>query len=68
MSHPFHARGTRFQLVSRTLGTQTTPAPYLAWIDTVRVPSQHTATIRVRQPQPAKRMFHCHIFGTRTTA
>ena len=47
--------------MSRTLGTQTTPAPYLAWIDTVLVPSQHTATIKVRQTQPGKRMFHCHI-------
>ena len=61
MSHPFHIHGTQFQLVSRTLGTQTTPAPYLAWIDTVLVPSQHTATIKVRQTQAGRRMFHCHI-------
>jgi bilirubin oxidase len=38
-----------------------TPAPYLAWIDTVLVPSQQSATIKVQQALPGKRMFHCHI-------
>ena len=61
MAHPFHIHGTQFQLVSRTVGTVITPAPYLAWIDTVLVPSQQTATIKVRQTLPGKRMFHCHI-------
>lgn len=61
MAHPFHIHGTQFQLVSRQLGTDVTPAPYLAWIDTVVVPSQQTATIKVRQALPGKRMFHCHI-------
>jgi len=61
MSHPFHIHGTQFQLMSRQLGTVVTPAPYLAWTDTVLVPSQQTATIKVRQATPGKRMFHCHI-------
>jgi bilirubin oxidase len=61
MVHPFHVHGTQFQLVSRQIGTVVTPAPYLAWIDTVLVPAQHTATIKIRQTMPGKRMFHCHI-------
>ena len=61
MAHPFHIHGTQFQLVSRRLGNVVTPAPYLAWIDTVVVPPGHTATIKVRQALPGKRMFHCHI-------
>jgi bilirubin oxidase len=61
MPHPFHIHGTQFQLVSRQIGNVATPAPYLAWLDTVLVPSQHRATIKVRQTMPGKRMFHCHI-------
>ena len=61
MAHPFHIHGTQFQLVSRQTGTEATPAPYLAWIDTVLVPSQQTVTIKTRQMLPGKRMFHCHI-------
>ena len=61
MAHPFHVHGTQFQLVSRQTGAVMTPAPYLAWIDTVLVPSQQTATIKLRQALPGKRMFHCHI-------
>ena len=38
-----------------------TPAPYLAWLDTVNVPARQSATIRVRQTMSGKRMFHCHI-------
>ena len=61
MAHPFHIHGTQFQLVSRRAGGVVTPAPYLAWIDTVVVPARETATIKVRQTLPGKRMFHCHI-------
>ena len=61
MDHPFHIHGTQFQLVSREAAGVVTPAPYLAWIDTVNVPSRQSATIRVRQAMPGKRMFHCHI-------
>ena len=61
MAHPFHIHGTQFQLVSRHVGTDVTPAPYLAWIDTVLVPSQQSITIKARQTLPGKRMFHCHI-------
>jgi bilirubin oxidase len=61
MDHPFHLHGTQFQLVSREAAGVVTPAPYLAWLDTVNVPSRQSATIRVRQAMPGKRMFHCHI-------
>ena len=61
MAHPFHIHGTQFQLVSRRKGAIVTPAPYLAWIDTVVIPANETATIKVRQTLPGKRMFHCHI-------
>jgi suppressor of ftsI len=60
-AHPFHVHGTQFQLVSRQIGTVSTPAPYRAWTDTVLVPVQQTATIKIRQTMPGKRMFHCHI-------
>jgi bilirubin oxidase len=61
MAHPFHIHGTQFQLISRTIGTVVTPAPYLAWIDTVLIPSRNRATIKVKHVLPGKRMFHCHI-------
>jgi bilirubin oxidase len=61
MDHPIHIHGTQFQLVSREAAGVVTPAPYLAWLDTVNVPSRQSATIRVRQTIPGKRMFHCHI-------
>jgi FtsP/CotA-like multicopper oxidase with cupredoxin domain len=61
MDHPIHIHGTQFQLVSREAGGVMTPAPYLAWLDTVNVPGRQSATIKVRQTMPGKRMFHCHI-------
>jgi bilirubin oxidase len=61
MDHPIHIHGTQFQLVSREASGRVTPAPYAAWIDTVDVPSRTTATIRIRQGMPGKRMVHCHI-------
>jgi bilirubin oxidase len=39
----------------------TTPAPYLAWTDTVFIPAGQSVTIKTRQDWPGKRMFHCHI-------
>jgi bilirubin oxidase len=61
MAHPFHIHGTQFQLVSRQIGTETLPAPYPAWIDTVLIPAGQSATIDTRQALVGKRMFHCHI-------
>jgi bilirubin oxidase len=61
MDHPIHIHGTQFQLVSRESAGRVTAAPYRAWIDTVDVPAGTTATIRVRQDLPGKRMVHCHI-------
>ena len=61
MDHPIHIHGTQFQLISRESAGVVTPAPYLAWLDTVNVPSRQSATIKVRQTMLGKRMFHCHI-------
>jgi bilirubin oxidase len=61
MDHPIHIHGTQFQLVSREAAGVVTPAPYLAWMDTINVPSRQSATIKVRQTMTGKRMFHCHI-------
>lgn len=61
MDHPFHIHGTQFQLVSREAAGVVTPAPYLAWIDTVNVPARQSATIKVCQTMPGIRMLHCHI-------
>ena len=61
MDHPFHIHGTQFQLVSREAAGSVTRAPWLAWIDTVNVPARQSATIKVCQTTPGKRMFHCHI-------
>ena len=61
MDHPIHIHGTQFQLVSREAAGRVTAAPHRAWIDTVDVPAGTTATIRVRQDLPGKRMVHCHI-------
>jgi suppressor of ftsI len=61
MDHPFHIHGTQFQLVSREALGVLTPAPYLAWLDTVNVPARQSASIKVRQTMPGIRMFHCHI-------
>jgi bilirubin oxidase len=61
MDHPIHIHGTQFQLLRRQSGATITPAPFAAWIDTVDVPAGESATIKVRQTMPGKRMFHCHI-------
>ncbi len=61
MDHPIHIHGTQFQLVSREASGVMTPASHLAWLDTVNVPPRQSATIKVRQSMPGKRMFHCHI-------
>ncbi|MBX3715131.1 MAG: multicopper oxidase family protein [Burkholderiales bacterium] len=61
MDHPIHIHGTQFRLVARESRGVATPAPFAAWLDTVDVPSGATATIRVRQDRPGKRMVHCHI-------
>jgi bilirubin oxidase len=61
MDHPIHIHGTQFQLMSRKASGFVTSAPYLAWLDTVNVPAWQSATIKVRQAMPGKRMFHCHI-------
>jgi bilirubin oxidase len=61
MDHPIHVHGTQFQLVSRESGGRVAAAPWRAWIDTVDVPSGTTATIRMRQDMPGRRMVHCHV-------
>jgi bilirubin oxidase len=61
MDHPFHVHGTQFQVVERLRGGTRTPAPYLAWKDTVNVAAGETVRFRVRQDSPGLRMYHCHI-------
>lgn len=61
MDHPIHIHGTQFRLVARESRGVAAPAPFAAWLDTVDVPAGTTATIRVRQDRPGKRMVHCHI-------
>jgi len=61
MDHPIHIHGTQFQLLRRQSGATVTAAPFPAWLDTVDVPAGESATIKVRQTMPGKRMFHCHI-------
>jgi bilirubin oxidase len=61
MDHPFHVHGTQFQVVERLRGAVRTPAPYLAWKDTVNVVAGETVRFRIRQDAAGLRMFHCHI-------
>ncbi|MGE0356454.1 MAG: multicopper oxidase family protein [Burkholderiales bacterium] len=61
VDHPMHLHGTQFLLLGRESAGRVTPAPFAAWLDTVDVPAGTTATIKVRQDMPGKRMFHCHI-------
>jgi bilirubin oxidase len=61
MDHPFHVHGTQFQVVERVRGGSRTPAPYLAWKDTVNVAAGETVRFRIRQDSAGLRMYHCHI-------
>jgi bilirubin oxidase len=61
MDHPFHLHGTQFQVVERVRGGVSTPAPYLAWKDTVNVARGETVRFKVRQDTAGLRMYHCHI-------
>ena len=61
MDHPIHVHGTQFQVAGRTVGGVAAPAPSPAWLDTVNVPAGETVSIKIAQPHPGKRMFHCHI-------
>ena len=63
MDHPIHIHGTQFRLVSREFAGRVTPASVDGWLDTVDVPAGTTATIRVRQVIPGKRLIHCHILA-----
>jgi bilirubin oxidase len=61
MDHPMHIHGTQFQVIETERGGQRTPAPFLAWKDTVNVPRGATVRLLVRQNLPGLRMYHCHI-------
>jgi bilirubin oxidase len=61
MDHPFHLHGTQFQVVEREQGGRTTPAPGLAWKDTVNVARGGLVRFLVRQDMPGLRVYHCHI-------
>ena len=61
MDHPFHLHGTQFQAIEREKNGVKTPAPHLAWKDTVNVTSKEAVRIKVRHATPGIRMYHCHI-------
>jgi FtsP/CotA-like multicopper oxidase with cupredoxin domain len=61
MDHPLHIHGTQFQIIEREMNGAKTPAPYLAWKDTVNIISKETVRIKVRHSSPGVRMYHCHI-------
>ncbi|MEO0853741.1 MAG: multicopper oxidase family protein, partial [Cyanobacteria bacterium J06648_11] len=56
MDHPFHLHAHPFQVVSRN----GQPEPYLAWKDTVLVPTGESARVRVKfADYPGKTVYHC---------
>lgn len=61
MDHPFHIHGDHFQVVSVEESGKVTPAPYLAWKDTVNTKAGQTVRLKIMQKQTGLRMFHCHI-------
>ena len=61
MDHPFHLHGTQFQVVEHELSGKVTKPAYLSWKDTVNVVQGETVRLLLRQDQPGRRMYHCHI-------
>ncbi len=61
MDHPLHIHGTQFQIVEREKKGKKTPAPFLAWKDTVNITSKETVRIKLQYSTPGLRMYHCHI-------
>ncbi len=61
MDHPFHIRGTQFQVTERELNGKVTPDPYRAWRDTVNLKAGETVRIMQVQHFKGLRMFPCHI-------
>ena len=61
MDHPFHIHGTQFQIIEREKNGAKSPAPYLAWKDTVNITSKETVHIKLKHATPGIRMYHCHI-------
>jgi len=61
MDHPFHVHGTQFQVVEHELSGKVTKPAYLSWKDTVNVVQGETVRLLLRQDQPGRRMYHCHI-------
>lgn len=57
LRHPFHLRGTFFQVVDR----DGAPEPYVAWRDTIPIGPLETVRIAVRYDAPGRWMFHCQI-------
>lgn len=61
MDHPMHIHGTQFQVVETERQGIRTPAPFLAWKDTVNVPRGASVRLRVRFESPGLRLVHCHV-------
>ncbi|MER8630312.1 multicopper oxidase family protein [Mesorhizobium opportunistum] len=61
MDHPFHVHGTQFQVIEHELDGKVSKPPFVAWKDTVNVARGETVRLLLRQEQPGRRMYHCHI-------
>ncbi|RUW18508.1 multicopper oxidase domain-containing protein, partial [Mesorhizobium sp. M4B.F.Ca.ET.013.02.1.1] len=61
MDHPFHVHGTQFQVIEHERDGKISRPPFLAWKDTVNVARGETLRLLLRQEQPGRRMYHCHI-------
>jgi FtsP/CotA-like multicopper oxidase with cupredoxin domain len=57
MQHPIHIHGQRFLVVS----VNGVPNDYLAWKDTVLVPTGFTTDVLLELSNPGKWMLHCHV-------
>ena len=61
MDHPFHIHGGQFQMVEREMDGKVTPAPYLAWKDSVNIKAGETVRLKMTQAHAGERLYHCHI-------
>ncbi|MCP8970608.1 multicopper oxidase family protein [Ectobacillus ponti] len=59
MSHPFHAHGVQFQLLSRNGGPP--PANETGWKDTIHLRPDERVEAIARFRKPGVFMYHCHI-------
>jgi suppressor of ftsI len=61
MDHPFHIHGTQFAVLESKLHGWTTRPGHRALYDTVNLKPGEIVRIKLRQPLPGIRMYHCHL-------